>query len=177
MLNNKVISTNDIKLFFCEKRIDPSEILKATQAGYGINNPDKISGYEGTFLFQIPDVYTSPLITQRLSVNPDFRKELFAILDSFRHDDYGFVSSNESGWNGENRYFAGSSSWMIGRYSSRYGGIILETFFDISMIYFVQEDANEVFEQQAIKEMRFYSKDNPRKREWEIGFLHHERGA
>lgn len=140
-----------MELFYQQPKPDSQKTREAVGRGYGIKNPDQTLGFAGAFLFHVPDVYISGRIASRLKLNPTFKDDLLTMLDSFCHDDYGFVTSAEHYNNGETRYLCGSSSWMIARYGSPYGGVVYETFLDISLFYFIEEDTAEFWDQQERK--------------------------
>lgn len=140
-----------MKFFYQYPIPDAEKIHDVTSKAYGIKNPERINGYAGAFLFRIPDVYVSDKISQRIDTCPWFADILMDMLKRFSKDDYGFVTQFESDNNCETRYFGFSSSWMIGRYGTRLGGIVLETFHDISLFYFSEEDVSLIWKQQELK--------------------------
>lgn len=140
-----------MELFYQAPTPDAQKIRDSVCKGYRIQNPEKPHGYAGTFLFSVPDVYITDRIATRVKLNPSFKDDLLKMLDRFCHDDYGFVTFAEHYNNGETRYLCGSSSLMIARYGGPYGGVVYETFFDISLFYFIEEDPAEFWDQQERK--------------------------
>lgn len=140
-----------MELFYQAPPLDTQKIRDSVCKGYWIQNPEKPHGYAGTFLFSVPDVYITDRIATRVKLNPSFNDDLLKMLDRFCHDDYGFVTFAEHYNNGETRYLCGSSSWMIARYGSPYGGVVYETFLNTSLFYFIEEDTAEVWDQQEKK--------------------------
>ena len=133
-----------MKLFYQMPKHDPQKTHEAVSKGYGTQTPERTLGYAGAFLFHVPDVYISDRIASRLELNPTFKDDLFKMLERFCNDDYGFVTFSEHYDNGETRYLCGSSTWMIARYGSPYCGVVYETFYDMSLLYFIEEDADDV---------------------------------
>ena len=140
-----------MELFYQQPKPDPQKTCEAVSRGYGIQNPERTLGYAGAFLFHVPDVYISDRIASRLKLNPTFKDDLLTMLEDFCKDDYGFVTSLEQNSNGETRYLCGSSTWMIARYGSCFGGVVFETFYDMSLLYFTEEDVDDVWNLQELK--------------------------
>lgn len=140
-----------MELFYQLPKPDPQKTHEAVSKGYGIQKPERTLGYAGAFLFHVPDVYISDRIATRLQLNPTFKDDMLNMLKRFCNDDYGFVTFAEHYGNGETRYLCGSSSWMIARYGSPYGGVVYETFHDMSFLYFIEEDVDDVWNLQELK--------------------------
>lgn len=141
-----------MKLFYQEPKPDAGKIHDTVSKAYGIQTPERINGYEGAFLFHIPDVYVTNRIAQRMAVNTTTADELKQMLNRFHKDDYGFVTKFEDDCNGETRYLSFSSSWMIGRYSGEILlGVVFETLYDISIFYYPEEDITDVVNEQFAK--------------------------
>lgn len=145
-----------MKLFYQDSPPAPQKIHEITSKGYGIKHPERINGYDGAFLFRVPDVYITDKISQVIDINPWFADRLRGMLKQFFNNDYGFVTSLEHDDNVETRYLSFSSSWMIGRYGSKFGGVVFETFYDISLFYFMEEDTNQIRKEQVKKEQEYY---------------------
>ena len=112
--------------------------------GYGIEHPEKISGFAGAF-FRLPDIYVYGRLEKWLENNEGLEDELKKFIDRFRAEDYGFVSRDEQEGNDENRWLCGSCDRSIGRYSfgkdyDQFGGVVLEFFDGIGFFYSVEED-------------------------------------
>ena len=141
-----------MKLFYQEPKPDAGKICDIVSKAYKIQTPERINGYEGAFLFHIPDVYVSDRIAQRMAVNTTAADELKRMLNRFHKDDYGFVTEFERDCNIETRYLSFSSSWMIGRYSGEIlSGVIFETLYDISICYYPEEDITDVVKKPFTK--------------------------
>lgn len=138
-----------MKLFYKDPLPDPKKTHEIVSAGYGTKHPERILGYEGTFLFHVPDVYVSDSIAFRMGQSKWLADRLTDMLKRFKGGNYGFVTQNESDNNCETRYFSFSSRWMIARYACEcFDGIVFETMFDISLFYFPNEDISDVLEMQ-----------------------------
>lgn len=147
-----------MKLFYQEPKPDVQKVHDAASKGFGIKHPERINGYEGTFLFHIPDVYVSNKIAQLMEWNKKTTNELMNMLNRFHRSDYGFITKFESDCNDETRYLSFSSSWMIGRYSCEVlDGVILETLYDISIFYYPEEDITDILNEQFAKWCRDHS--------------------
>ena len=147
-----------MKLFYQEPKPDVQKIHDAVSKGFGIKHPECINGYEGAFLFHIPDVYISDKVAKRIEGDKNTSNELMNMLNRFYKNDYGFVTEFESDCNAETRYLSFSSSWMIGRYSGEFFcGVILETLYDISIFYYPEEDITDVLNEQFAKWCRDHS--------------------
>ncbi len=144
-----------MKLFYKDEKPNLSKIQEVTSKGYGIPHPEYISGYAGTFLFSLLDVYLSEQLEQLINVRPHFTSALYNLLKLFKKDEYGYVSQDEQLSNGEQRYFCGSHCYMIARYDTDVGRIIFESFFDMSLLYFEGEDITAVREFQEMKRKNY----------------------
>lgn len=146
------LGETNMKLFYQEPQPNAKKIHKCLSKGYGIKHPENISGYAGTFLFRVPDVYLSDKVANRLERNEKASEELMSMITRLHKNDYGFVTDFEQECNIETRYFSYSPSWMIGRYSSEtFNGVILETLFDMTIIYYPEEDIADVLHKQIAK--------------------------
>lgn len=133
-----------MKLFYKDQSPDFSKILAATSKGYGIQNPDKINGFAGAFLFTLLDVYLSERLEQLLEFSPEFASTLHGLFDRFKNEDYGDISINEESANSEQRYLCGCHTYMIARYETVAGKIIFQSFLDMSLLYFDEEDISAI---------------------------------
>lgn len=140
-----------MELFYQMPKPDPQKTHESVSKGYGTQTPERTLGYAGAFLFHVPDVYISDGIVSRLKLNPTFKDDLLKMLERFCNDDYGFVTRFEEADNSETRYLCGSSRWIIARYGSFFGGVVCETFYDMSLLYFIEEDADDVWNLQEQK--------------------------
>ena len=127
------------------------EVYKDCQRGYGIKEPDKVSGFAG-FFYRLSDIYAYGRLEKWLENNDKMEEELLKFVKRFYNGDYGFVTSLEHDNNVENRWLCGTCSWTIGRYSfddvnvsNAYGGVVLEFFGDYGLFYSIEEDMSEVY--------------------------------
>ncbi len=123
--------------------------VERLQKGYGIEHPQKISGFAG-FLCSIPDVYAYGWAEKLAEENPRIAEEFVGFVKRFAREDYGFVSRDEYDFNGEQKWLGGGTCWTIARYAFRqldlqiYGGMVLEFFDEYGLIYCVEEDMSEI---------------------------------
>jgi len=90
------------------------------QKGYGIKNPERISGYAGLF-FKVDD--------------------LLKLIQRYKLEDYGFVTADEYALNMENRYLCGSCTWSVARYGfGEFGGTVLKFVSDKGFMYYADDD-------------------------------------
>ena len=155
-----------MELFYQQPKPDPQKTRETVSKGYGIQNPERVLGFAGAFLFHVPDVYISDTIASRLKLNPTFKDDLLTMLERFCTDDYGFVTFLEQNSNNETRYLCGSSTWMIARYGSRFGGVVFETFYDLSLLYFVEEDVDDIWNLQELKRQAWCRRTGPDPAPW-----------
>lgn len=128
-----------MKFFYQSKKIDQQKVFEATQKAYGVKNPASISGYYGTFLFSLGDIYVSEGLYETILNDTSLSDFLINIIDQFLKNDYGDVSSEEENENLANRYLFGNFSDMVGRYISRYGTITLKTFQEYTLLELATE--------------------------------------
>ncbi len=133
------------------KPLSYEEVYKDCQRGYGIKEPDKVSGFMG-FFYRLPDIYVYGKLEQWMANNDKIEPELQKFIECFYHEDYGFVTRSESDLNLENRWLCGSTIWAIARYnftdenlSHHYGGIVLEFFREYGLFYSIEEDMREIY--------------------------------
>lgn len=140
-----------MKLFYKEELPEAKKVLEAVKEGYGIPNPQNISGFAGTFLFHIPDVYISNRIAHRMMLAawmPDFCNDCVA---RFGRGDWGDITQKENDDNTDTRYLSGVPYWMVARYSKNDLSVVFESMYDISLIYLPGEDVTEICEKQFKK--------------------------
>lgn len=130
---------NSMKLFYQSPKFDIGKIYKEVQKGYGIEKPERVMGYAGTFLFTLGDVYTSDMLNRFMLKDVTLADYLSVIMNRFMKDDFGEVSKDIESNNLENRYIGGGS-YMIGRYNSFYGFIKLKTLPGYTLLSFDAEN-------------------------------------
>lgn len=140
-----------MRLFFKDEEPDAKKIHDMVSKAYGVKHPGRIGGYEGTFLFKLLDVYISERVNSVLTLSPDFSEYLNTLLMRFKKDDYGEITKSEEMENIELRYLGFSSRWMIARYNTDFGVIIFESFYDMSLLYFADEDITKIRKDQNRK--------------------------
>ncbi len=126
------------------------QIQKGCQQGYGIENPEKVSGFMG-FFYMLPDIYVYGMLEHWMDSDERLEKELLKLIIRFNKEDYGFVTRAEHSNNLENKWLCGSAYGAIARYSfddsdlaERYGGVVLEFFKDYGLMYSMEEDMKEI---------------------------------
>ncbi len=142
-----------MKLFYHDEseRLGHEQAVEACQQIYGIEHPERISGF-GVFGYKLFDIYLYGRLETWVEDNPDLEEELNEFIRRFMKEDYGFVTRDEADNNGEGKWLCGSCSWSIGRYSflniefhSRYGGIVLEFLYDRGFLYSVEENMDDLY--------------------------------
>lgn len=141
-----------MRLFFKDEKPDAKEIHDGVSKAYGVKHPEQIGGYEGIFLFTLLDVYISERVDDVIALSPDFSETLNTLLVRFKKEDYGEVTKDEEWDNGEIRYLSSSPGGMLARYNTDFGVIIYESFFDMSLLYFEDEDVAKIRDEQNLKE-------------------------
>ena len=144
-----------MKLIYHDETIPPTyeQIYKGCQQGYGIKNPDRVSGFM-SFFYRLPDVYAYGELEKLAANNEKVTDELKNFVERFITGDYGFVTNGEYGDNLENKWICGTAWGSIGRYSfsdkelNRYGGIVLEFFEDFGLLYSIEEDMSSIYAEQ-----------------------------
>jgi len=110
------------------------------QAGYGIKNPERISGYAG-FFFKLYDIYAIGRLESLISNDPKILDELLKLIQRYKSEDFGFVTADEYYDNMEGRYLCGSCVWSIARYGlGAYGGVVLQFVMDKGLMYCADDD-------------------------------------
>lgn len=143
------------KLFYQAKKPNVQEEIERARKGFGNKHAEQVSGFAGTFLSSIPDVYVSEHIGRDLARNEGFKDVLMDFIRRFVNNDFGFVTDWEKGGMIEDKYIGGSDWFLIGRYPHRNGGIVLETYFDRSLFYYFDEDVSN-FQQAQQKRFDAY---------------------
>jgi len=133
-----------VKLFFqCEEK-DRKAIAEAVSKGFGgLPHPERISGFDGAFLFRIPDLYISDRLEAMLTDTPGLADTLRSLIDRFMQEDYGILDAAGVDNNTEQRYFSGGC-WMNAIYETHCGVIVLETLLEISVLHFEDESIDEI---------------------------------
>ncbi len=123
------------------------QVVEGCKTGYGINHPEKISGFNSYF-FRLADIYLVGELEEWCDRDPRIEVELQKFIKRYEKEDYGFVTRAESNNNSENRWLCGSCSWTVGRYyfededlASCYGGVVLEFFQDQGLLYSFEESS------------------------------------
>ena len=137
-----------MKLFRHFENPDPKKICEAVKAGYGIEHPERISGFYGAFMCPRKDVYVSDELASILRRNSETEEYIGDCVKRFMNDDYGFVTEWEEGAYIEDKYIGGGTSWFIGRYSKKHQpSVILADLDDIIYVSTVEEDASDIYEE------------------------------
>ena len=110
-------------------------------------------------------------LSKHIKISPSYSEELREMIKRFYQGDFGFVTKDEDSHNGELRYLCGENRWMIGRYKSLYGGVVLETLYDISILYLVYEDVSAICQCQFEKFCMKYGHDSSEGNDWRINQL------
>ena len=131
------------------KPVTYEQVYEGCQKGYGIKEPDKISGFNG-FFYRLPDIYVYGMLETWLEHNKKMEDELKSFINRFKAEDYGFVTRAEHNENAEDRWLCGSYRGSIGRYSfskdyNNFGGVVLEFFDDFGLMYSIEEDMSEIY--------------------------------
>lgn len=92
----------------------------------------------------LPDIYLSANIEWLMAENPRVSEVLTRLIRRFSEGDYGDIPEDEREANDQTRNLSGSCRWMTARYDTDLGRIALETFFDMGMFYFADEDLSEI---------------------------------
>ncbi len=124
------------------------QAYKGAQEVYGAKHPEEVSGFAG-FFFRLPDIYAYGRLGRKQ--NEKVEAELQTFIRRFMAEDYGFVTPLEHDNNVENRWLCGTAYGAIARYSfedkllQSSGGVVLEFFKDIGIMYYVNEDMTEIY--------------------------------
>ena len=134
------VREGDIMILFYEPMPkDTKKIEETVGKATGIDNPAKIAGYTGAFLFDLPPIYLSPRLSEMFGEKPSISEILSDILKRFRREDYGEVSDVEAENNHDQRWVFNSYADMIGRYRTPVGLLIVELYAEKGVIQFPQE--------------------------------------
>lgn len=82
-------------LFYDPKTKETKIVSKA----FRIDNPIKIYGYSGAFLFYLLPICLSPRLSEAFTAKPSISDALSNILKRFLKEDYGEVSDIEECYN------------------------------------------------------------------------------
>ena len=108
-----------MKTIIKKKQTDPHAIHESLQKGYGIEHPDRISGYAG-FFFDLGDVMVSDSVAQRMALVPAFHEFVYSCIRDFQQDKYGHISMFDHDEDIELKWLAGGGN-LFARYA--YGRI------------------------------------------------------
>lgn len=135
------------------KPISNDELREGLQKGFGVEKPERIHGYQA-FFYRVSDIYAYGSLERVVDGNEKVEKELKGFIERFKKGDHGFITSGEYWSNGEQECFAGTCNLQIARYSfedsylRHYGGVVLEFFIGFGLMYFIDEDMSEIYEEQ-----------------------------
>ena len=87
------------------KKRDAAAFHRSLQKGYGIEHPERVSGYAG-LCFNIGDVYASDRIADRMERSAEFRGFVLDCIRRFSADDYGDISEYDHDNNVEGKWIA-----------------------------------------------------------------------
>ena len=144
-----------MKLIYHDETVPMSyeHIYKDCQRGYGIKRPDMINGFAG-FFYRLSDIYAYGVAEQWAESDERVVEEFKGFIKRFLSEDYGFVTRDEYEANLEGKWLCGTSYQAIGRYCfsdsnlTYCGGVVLEFFNDIGLIYSIEEDMSKIYEEQ-----------------------------
>ncbi len=103
-----------MKTIVKKKQIDHRAIHESLQKGFGIEHPERISGY-AAFFIDYGDISVSDNIAAAMDRNEEFRSYIFSRIQDFQNDKYGYISRSDFDENTENKWIAGGGN-IIGRY-------------------------------------------------------------
>lgn len=126
-------------LFYEPMPKDTKKIEETVGKATGIDNPAKIAGYSGAFLFDLPPIYLSPRLSEIFKNKPSISDTLSSILKRFLVEDYGEISDVELENNKDQRWAFNSYADMIGRYRTPVGYLIVELYAEKGVMRFPQE--------------------------------------
>ena len=92
------------------EKMDRAARHQALQKGYGIERPERISGYAGLF-FTLGDVYASDWVAEWMDQSEAFRAFVFRSLERFENDDFGDISELDRTDNIETKWL--SCGWPL----------------------------------------------------------------
>ena len=95
-------------------KINPEEIHENLKKGYGMEHPERVSGYAGFFI-NYGDVYASDQIAYGMECNKEFRDFVLQSIQDFKSDEYGMISNSDYFENVEDKWLAGGGR-LFGRY-------------------------------------------------------------
>ncbi len=104
-----------MKTIIKKQQREPRAIHESLQKGYGIEHPERISGYAG-FFFDLGDVIVSESVAQRMALVPAFHEFVYSCIRDFQQDKYGYVSNFDYGENVELKWLAGGGN-LFARYA------------------------------------------------------------
>lgn len=115
-------------LFYEPKPKCINAIERNVNKAVGADNPTRIHGYYGAFLFDLPPIYLSPRLSEIFASKPSVGDTLNTVLKRFLKEDYGEVSITEKYYNDDQRWVFGTHADMIGRYRTSIGLLVLELY-------------------------------------------------
>lgn len=104
-----------MKTIIKKKQQDPKAIHESLQKGYGIEHPERISGY-AAFFMNYGDISVSDNVDHDMAHFPEFRDFVLSSLHDFQNDEYGYVSRSDYYENIEDKWIAGGFE-IFGRYA------------------------------------------------------------
>ena len=104
-----------MKTIIRKKPHNPKAIHENLQKGYGIQHPEKISGY-AAFYMDYGDVCVSDKVANWIDRRPDFREFVLSSIREFQNDHYGHISWNDHEDNIEDKWISGGYE-LFGRYA------------------------------------------------------------
>ena len=104
-----------MKVILEEKKLNPEAIHRSLQKGYGIEHPERISGYPG-FFANYGTAYVSDEVHRFMELSPEFRKFVFESLKRYQDNEYGQISEWDWEFNVEDKWLGGGSE-LFGRYA------------------------------------------------------------
>ncbi len=104
-----------MKTIIKEKPMDPHAIHENLQKGYGIEHPERISGY-AAFFMSYGDIIVSDRVAEVMDRNESFRDFVMTSLRAFQADKYGQISMSDYNENIELKWLAGGGD-LFGRYA------------------------------------------------------------
>ncbi len=104
-----------MKTMIRKKPQDSKAIHENLQKGYGIEHPEKISGY-AAFFMNDGDIFVSDKVDNWMACQPGFREFILSCIQEFRKDNYGHISWHDYEENIEDKCIAGGYE-LYGRYA------------------------------------------------------------
>lgn len=118
------------------------EIYESVQKGYGIEHPERISGFRAAFYPCTPDIYVSDALEKILLENPSFASVLMDKHGKMMEHEFGDISEQVKDNNLESIYFNGGNN-IHGRYKTIHGMLNYGFFQNLVLMYFDDENIDE----------------------------------